>query len=517
MDYSNFKNLVEAYHAVYDDEIRNEFLVVEDEDLSFIDDLSDNELVQVMEEIFIEGEFAITECVELLDSELLSEESEMERMNRLQNKATRERKSAAATAKRMKSAERERVGRKHAVKRLQVAATRAGRNVADRAKTLGAGAASAVMGGASEAGRKLSSAKNKVKRFLGNVKRAAQSGYSAAKKEFSGQAGKEAKARTTGRQMKRAARKQSREKSGKDTSEFEKPKSASGPYRNVGAGTKEKAGGSTEKPTSTSYNLSSERRKKAQEKLKRAATGRTGGVRFSAGPAGQTSNTAMKSGADATVERQKKAKQFAKKAGISDSYEYLLDSIFEDMINEGYVSNYDSAYVVLESLSETDLDYVLESYDLYLNEDTVDIYDIVLEHLVVEGYADTLEQAEAIMVNMSEDWREEIIDEAYVDYRKGKLPSGRTPQQAAQGRTKLLNARAKVGENDPYGSKWQRRFNQSNRTKEMDSHTGLRAKVGKQLWARDMGNEPNTERHYDARKKRKNVSDLKSAEKESRG
>jgi hypothetical protein len=38
-----------------------------------------------------------------------------------------------------------------------------------------------------------------------------------------------------------------------------------------------------------------------------------------------------------------------------------------------------------------------------------DIYDIILSHLLDEGYADTQEAAEAIMVNMSEDWRESIV------------------------------------------------------------------------------------------------------------
>ena len=38
-----------------------------------------------------------------------------------------------------------------------------------------------------------------------------------------------------------------------------------------------------------------------------------------------------------------------------------------------------------------------------------DLYDIILSHLLDEGYAETPEQAEAIMVNMSEDWRESII------------------------------------------------------------------------------------------------------------
>jgi hypothetical protein len=38
-----------------------------------------------------------------------------------------------------------------------------------------------------------------------------------------------------------------------------------------------------------------------------------------------------------------------------------------------------------------------------------DIYDIILSHLLDEGYAETPEAAEAIMVNMSEDWRESIL------------------------------------------------------------------------------------------------------------
>ena len=43
-----------------------------------------------------------------------------------------------------------------------------------------------------------------------------------------------------------------------------------------------------------------------------------------------------------------------------------------------------------------------------------DLYDIILSHLLDEGYAETQEQAEVIMVNMSEDWRESIC-EAMVD------------------------------------------------------------------------------------------------------
>jgi len=48
-----------------------------------------------------------------------------------------------------------------------------------------------------------------------------------------------------------------------------------------------------------------------------------------------------------------------------------------------------------------------------------DLFDTILEHLVAEGYADTNEAALAIMVNMSEDWREDILSEA-ITSEKGK-------------------------------------------------------------------------------------------------
>jgi pyruvate/2-oxoglutarate dehydrogenase complex dihydrolipoamide acyltransferase (E2) component len=40
-----------------------------------------------------------------------------------------------------------------------------------------------------------------------------------------------------------------------------------------------------------------------------------------------------------------------------------------------------------------------------------DLYDIILSHLLDEGYAETPEAAEVMMVNMSEEWRESIVEE----------------------------------------------------------------------------------------------------------
>jgi len=51
----------------------------------------------------------------------------------------------------------------------------------------------------------------------------------------------------------------------------------------------------------------------------------------------------------------------------------------------------------------------------------MEIYDIVLSHLLDEGYAETEESAIAIMANMSEEWRESIV-EAEVLAMKGGVP-----------------------------------------------------------------------------------------------
>jgi hypothetical protein len=45
-----------------------------------------------------------------------------------------------------------------------------------------------------------------------------------------------------------------------------------------------------------------------------------------------------------------------------------------------------------------------------------DIYDTILSHLIDEGYAESVEQAEVIMVNMSEEWRESIMEMPYQIY-----------------------------------------------------------------------------------------------------
>ena len=44
-----------------------------------------------------------------------------------------------------------------------------------------------------------------------------------------------------------------------------------------------------------------------------------------------------------------------------------------------------------------------------------DVFDAIKGHLIDEGYADTEQAAEAIMANMSEEWRESIMKERNKD------------------------------------------------------------------------------------------------------
>jgi hypothetical protein len=59
------------------------------------------------------------------------------------------------------------------------------------------------------------------------------------------------------------------------------------------------------------------------------------------------------------------------------------------------------------------------------NEET-DLYDIILSHLLDEGYAETPEAAEAIMVNMSEGWREDIVEGGFNSSGRYDVGGGRT-------------------------------------------------------------------------------------------
>ena len=103
----------------------------------------------------------------------------------------------------------------------------------------------------------------------------------------------------------------------------------------------------------------------------------------------------------------------------------------------GFVSHYDVQFEhgIVENVSVEDLT-ILEGYKVHENHEHEgemidegekamgqhpgkspdDVFDIIKGHLIDEGYADTEEAALAIMTNMSEEWRQSIVEQGGAHY-----------------------------------------------------------------------------------------------------
>ena len=62
-----------------------------------------------------------------------------------------------------------------------------------------------------------------------------------------------------------------------------------------------------------------------------------------------------------------------------------------------------------------------------------DIFDVILEHLVAEGYADTNQAALAIMANMSEEWKQSIVEADSVEAMRARAAKRRAQRYGKQG------------------------------------------------------------------------------------
>ncbi len=168
MNSKDIVSLYEAYAAVYDEDLRDELESSSiQEDLSFVDDLSDNELDQVMEDIFASGDIDINECFDSLDY-VLSEARVTSSDDRPSGSATVTR-SSERPSRVARSAERQRQVR---IGRIAQAAQRTGERLAAPARSTGGTSASARVG---QASAKVKSAAQKVKGFLGKIGRAGAS------------------------------------------------------------------------------------------------------------------------------------------------------------------------------------------------------------------------------------------------------------------------------------------------------------------------------------------------------
>ena len=216
--------------------------------------------------------------------------------------------------------------------------------------------------------------------------------------------------------MRRVARRQASAQRSKDTSEFERKSSGKPSDPWSGSATKPSSRPSVTTKTTKAISGSSsraalppakesDRRAAAKAKLQKASAGSTAkGIRFAGERVGQLAPQRAHTGKQSALEK------FRKKAGIGENvFNQILNAIFEEMIHEGYVDSYENALYVLESLSESDVQDVVESY-LVEETETVDLYDVVLEYLLDEGFGETEEAATVIMANMSEEWRQEILE-----------------------------------------------------------------------------------------------------------
>ena len=411
-------NFYEAYSAVYNEELREELLTVE-EDFEFVDDLSDNELDQIMEEILSEGT-TLTECVDAFDQILISEATVTSSDDRPSGGSARVTVSHATEKRSEKTAERR---RKVRVGRIAQAAGRAAEAIKSGAKKA-----------AKKVGGKLAAAKEKISSTIKRVGRAGKAAYKAAKHELSGQREKETKAKRTGYEMRKAAKKQAAKADAKKS--FESPKKApEGTSENprIGyPGKERKALPPGRSAVGKAVKTSASRRIAAAAKAAKSAAGSTSsGVRIAGGEGagrGVSSLTTTKKAAATAAKAIAAAgkKRRAKKATAAENYDMVADMIMEGLILEGYAEDIFEAYEILIEMEDSDVGEIVESYFLTEEvEDRDDLFDYILEYLVAEGYADTNESALVIMANMSEEWRDEIIDEGYQ-----KLPVGRMMGQA---------------------------------------------------------------------------------------
>ena len=95
-----------------------------------------------------------------------------------------------------------------------------------------------------------------------------------------------------------------------------------------------------------------------------------------------------------THEAGRRAGEHVKTHGLKSLAKEEVELWVNRLIEEGY------------DLSEYTWDEMTEIYESAHE----DLYDVILSHLLDEGYAESVEQAEVIMVNMSEEWRDGILE-----------------------------------------------------------------------------------------------------------
>jgi hypothetical protein len=94
---------------------------------------------------------------------------------------------------------------------------------------------------------------------------------------------------------------------------------------------------------------------------------------------------------------------------LQDAYQ----GVYESYLEPNFQKREENNKKAIEDMKKTKAhkDMVATARKKFDEEVETDVFTQVLEYLVAEGYADTNENALAIMANMSEEWKQSIVEE----------------------------------------------------------------------------------------------------------
>ena len=388
----DYKGLVDAYSAVYDEDLREEMLHVE-EMYEIIDELSDNELDEIVEEVILEESLDIDECVEYIeeakvtyghDTDNPDAERRSQRIERVKSAAKRIGKAAVAKAK-------------------------------EKAPEIKAAAKKVVAKAKEKAPAVKAAAKKAVKGILSKGKELFNKGRSALAKGL--RKGSELASKAASKVEPKAAAKP----------ESKKAERAPKPYRGEGSGRREVVGKSVKAAAKEAIKAARDTKYRGAG-VGRKETASSGGVSSKGGSIGRegprgtalpaakpTKGGRLPNRGNYAMRRDMHNRNLTKKLG--EEYEVIAALMLEDIIEKGLAESYEEAYEIMEGLTDYEVGEIAENFEFLVEEilseeveEREDLFDYILEYLVAEGYADTNENALVIMANMSEEWREEILE-----------------------------------------------------------------------------------------------------------
>ena len=115
-------------------------------------------------------------------------------------------------------------------------------------------------------------------------------------------------------------------------------------------------------------------------------------------------------------------------------YQELQDAyqgVYESYLEPNFQKREENNKKAIEDMKKTKAhkDMVATARKKFDEEVETEVFTQVLEYLVAEGYADTNENALAIMANMSEEWRESIVEGEEKEEESQKPFTGEGPKK----------------------------------------------------------------------------------------